>query len=331
MNPIKQKKVVLVLLTFLVFMITISVSVVSAAPPTAHLFAATRTPTRTPTKTPTSIPTPVDAFTLCASQGGVCSFAFQFVTTKSVRYGANGYYIFKTVTNSIPCTTAAFGGDPIPSMPKKCHYTDRPIETNVLGRWTSCALEYDTCGVTGYGGTFPKLVRYGWGSSYVYKKVSSSIACTDEAFGSDPIPSAVKQCLFTELPNTGTWSHCADHGDWCDVNDGTVGYGDLSANTFAFKSVAPNYSIPCTDTVFGDPLPGTTEKCYSAPPDADSAGWVRCANQNGFCSSGGLTVAFGANGVFHYKTISGGTACTINVFGDPIPGTPKICYYKLPQ
>ncbi|NJM14697.1 MAG: carbohydrate-binding protein [Bacteroidales bacterium] len=59
--------------------------------------------------------------------GGECTWAFAaneggtvtVTGTKEVRYGANNTYATMTVTGSIPCTNAAFGGDPVPGVAKR--------------------------------------------------------------------------------------------------------------------------------------------------------------------------------------------------------------------
>jgi hypothetical protein len=59
-----------------------------------------------------------DGWTACAIEGGVCSLS----GTHQIRYGANGYYLTKTVTGSIACTNTAFGGDPAYRQVKSCSY-----------------------------------------------------------------------------------------------------------------------------------------------------------------------------------------------------------------
>ena len=57
--------------------------------------------------------------TRCAAENGACSFAgFQ-----TVAYGADGRFVYKSSTSSAPCTTAAFGGDPIAGVAKNCYLT----------------------------------------------------------------------------------------------------------------------------------------------------------------------------------------------------------------
>lgn len=51
-----------------------------------------------------------------------------------------------------------------------------------------------------------------------------------------------------------------------------------------------------------------------------------CANENEFCGfEGSATVRYGANGVYVSKVVENGTACTNDVFGDPIYGVAKSC------
>lgn len=57
--------------------------------------------------------------------------------------------------------------------------------------------------------------------------------------------------------------------------------------------------------------------------------YAYCTDENGVCSfTETRSVAYGANGKFFYRNITGGTSCVNTVFGDPIPGVIKSCYYK---
>jgi hypothetical protein len=58
----------------------------------------------------------------------------------------------------------------------------------------------------------------------------------------------------------------------------------------------------------------------------DSTATTFCANEADFCAfSGTKTVRFGAGTTFVSQTLTGGTACTTFVFGDPLPGVFKHC------
>jgi hypothetical protein len=52
----------------------------------------------------------------CANEGQLCSFT----ETQSVRYGANGVYVFKTLTDGTMCDNSVFG-DPLPNVAKQCY------------------------------------------------------------------------------------------------------------------------------------------------------------------------------------------------------------------
>ena len=67
----------------------------------------------------------------------------------------------------------------------------------------------------------------------------------------------------------------------------------------------------------------------SVSPSPPSDGWIFCANEYGSCSfSGTKEVRYGANGFYNYLVSSNGTACTNEVFGDPIKGVSKQCHYR---
>jgi hypothetical protein len=68
--------------------------------------------------TPTATVSSDASWTTCAVEGGTCSVS----GTHQVRYGASGYYSTRTVTGSIACTNAAFGGDPAYRQTKTCSY-----------------------------------------------------------------------------------------------------------------------------------------------------------------------------------------------------------------
>jgi hypothetical protein len=113
---------------------------------------------------------------------------------------------------------------------------------------------------------------------------------------------------------------CASEDETC-VLGGTkyVAYG--ANNVFNYKLVTG--SVPCTDAEFGNPISGT-KACYFA-------NYYFVGNENGTAAAPrNSDVAYGANGVFNFRTISGGFNCNNGTFGDPIPGVVKACYVALP-
>jgi len=67
------------------------------------------------------------------------------------------------------------------------------------------------------------------------------------------------------------------------------------------------------------------------PPSCDAtglpSGYVKCADENGYCSfSGTQNVYYGADSCYKVKTLTNGVNCSNDVFGDPLPGVAKACY-----
>jgi hypothetical protein len=110
------------------------------------------------------------------------------------------------------------------------------------------------------------------------------------------------------------------------------------ANGHFITKTAISGGIMCDNAHFGgDPEYGTVKACYynggSASVGVGPPGSTFCANENEDCSfSGTKDVAYGANGkwVWHYG-VAGGIHCSNGVFGDPIPGTYKACYWIDPS
>ena len=63
-------------------------------------------------------PAAVPTWTLCAQEGGQCSFAGK----REVRYGAGTRVVSKTLTGPVACTNATFG-DPAYGVVKSCSFS----------------------------------------------------------------------------------------------------------------------------------------------------------------------------------------------------------------
>jgi hypothetical protein len=136
--------------------------------------------------------------------------------------------------------------------------------------WTTCANQYGTCTFSG-----TRQVRYGANGVYVTKTLTGPVACSNTVFG-DPLPGVM--------------------GKTCSISSTAV------------ASATPTTTTAAAST-------GTT--------------WTACASQYGTCSfSGTRQVRYGANGVYVTKTVTGPVACSNTVFGDPLPGVMgKTCSY----
>jgi len=77
---------------------------------------------------------------------------------------------------------------------------------------------------------------------------------------------------------------------------------------------------------------GQTKSCsftVTVTFSSSSSDWTFCAVEGAFCAfTGTREVRYGANGAYVYRIFTGGTACTNNVFDDPIVGTKKSCATK---
>jgi beta-glucanase (GH16 family) len=62
--------------------------------------------------------------------------------------------------------------------------------------WHTCVPEGSTCTFSG-----TRLIRYGADGSYTYLSATNGIACTNEAFGTDPAPGKAKSCWISSTPS----------------------------------------------------------------------------------------------------------------------------------
>ncbi len=120
---------------------------------------------------------------------------------------------------------------------------------------------------------------------------------------------------------TGDWAFCASEGGTCAFSGmQDVRYGANGA--YLYRKMVDGTA--CTNSVFGDIALGQAKQCHVWV--WDTTDWTFCASEGGTCGFAGTQeVRYGANGSFVYRTLTGGTACTNGVFGDPLYGTIKQC------
>lgn len=150
----------------------------------------------------------------------------------------------------------------------------------------------------------------------------------------DPAPAPAPEPA--PAPSPDGWTVCASEGGTCtfsgtrQVRYGTPGY----YNTKVFTG-----SVQCTNAVFGDPKKATAKNCSYAgtaapapaptPAPSTPVTWTQCAREGGTCSfTGTREVRYGAPGYYNTKVVTGSTACTNAVFGDPKKSTAKTCSYS---
>ncbi len=205
-----------------------------------------------PTVPPTA---PPSAWTRIASEGQ----AFTASAGQTVRYGSGSNWITKVVDGPGSCTNAYFGGDPIVGVVKQCELSSAasvPVPTPAPTGWLTIATEGQAFSLSG-----TQTVRYGSGSSWITKSVTSEGACSNAFFGSDPIPGVVKRCEVASGA-APAWSKIATEGQTFGVSGTqTVRYGSGSAWTS--RSVTGGGQ--CTNDYFGnDPIVGVVKQCEVA-------------------------------------------------------------------
>jgi len=133
------------------------------------------------------------------------------------------------------------------------------------------------------------------------------------------------------------WTPCANEGDSCRFSgEALVRFG--AEGKYAFRM--SRGGVACNVEEFGDPLPNRPKQCqvslnwrqdsrYHGWRDAGraaTAAWRYCAAEGAECwVEGQARVRFGANGRYETRNVSGRVDCTVQRFGDPLPGTPKTC------
>lgn len=129
-----------------------------------------------------------------------------------------------------------------------------------------------------------------------------------------------------------TSTYCADKDGICTLPSGTweVWYGKNGGTSWKFAPATG--AVPCTQTLFGNPS-GSPEQCYYK---AYSGSWTPapidtvCASENGTCAlpSGTWEVRYGNGTSWNAAPATGAIPCTNSLWGDPISGTAKNCYYR---
>ena len=154
--------------------------------------------------------------------------------------------------------------------------------------------------------------------------VSARVTCSNGTYG-DALPGDVKNCYLPPAGAPGSgWTQCATEAGTCAAVSGQrIAYGAYGA----FNYTTATGDTSCSNATFGDPIANEAKACYTRTGSPAGYG-TTCAAEGGTCAfSGTQTVAYGARGVFLYKTFAGSAACTTAAFGsDPLFGVAKSCY-----
>ena len=188
-------------------------------------------------------------FTACAAEKGTCSFT----GTRQVAYGLNGAFRFQVATDSVPCTTEAFGTDPLPNVSKNCYVAS--IDTPP-GNWTLCASEGASCAAAN-----GQPLAFGANGAFWSSTAPGTVTCNGGTFGVDPIFRVAKACYARTGAPPGFGTACAaENGNCAFSGQKTVAYGANGA--FLYKTFVGGTA--CTVAAFGaDPLFGVAKSCSS--------------------------------------------------------------------
>jgi hypothetical protein len=203
-------------------------------------------------KAPIEMQAPDDVWTFIADEWK----PFQVSGTQTVRYGQGTTWIQRSVTTAGQCTNTFFGQDPLPGIVKRCEVlaaTTPPPD----GVWTFIADEWQPFQVSG-----TQTVRYGQGTTWIQRSVTTAGQCTNTFFGQDPLPGIVKQCEV--LANTPPAGNTA--------NDGSPLGTNLAGITY-FATQVPFVDLFKTSATWISGNATTWDDGRSI--DVDSDGWVK--------------------------------------------------------
>lgn len=212
----------------------------------------------------------------------------------------DGFNILRKTGTSGNYTTIASVGANV------TNYTDSTVsagttycyEVNAFNSEGQSAMSPEACGAPAAGSFTLTATKAGGGSGSVASSPAGINGCTASCSASF---SGTVQ--LTASPSSGStfagWS-----GGGC---SGTAGCTvNLTANT----TVTATFNL-------------------SPAPTTPTGSWTYCASEGGQCNfSGTKEVRYGYNGSYFYGTFSNGVACSNSVFGDPLPGFGKDCYYR---
>ncbi len=114
--------------------------------------------------------------------------------TQTVRYGSGSSWITLSVTNGGTCSNAFFGNDPVFGAYKHCELLGAAAPAV---QWSQIANENESFTVSG-----TQTVRYGSEPAWITRSVTTSGACTNAFFGTDPLVGVSKQCQLRTSAGT---------------------------------------------------------------------------------------------------------------------------------
>ena len=133
------------------------------------------------------------------------------------------------------------------------------------------------------------------------------------------VPQGARVDIGASEYKAALWTFCAPEGGVCAFTGTTeVRYGAerllCLPDVDRWHRVYQRRCSAIPSTARGNPARSRIRR----PPTE----WTVCAAEGGVCAfTGTMEVRYGADGAYVYQTLTDGTACTNDVFGDPIYGT----------
>ena len=196
------------------------------------------------------------SWTFCANEGQQCSFT----GTQNVRFGANGTYVFKSLTNGTMCSNSVFG-DPLYGVAKQCYIGGSGTSstftiTASAGSGGTISPSGSAQVASGGSQTFTVTPSNGYQVGSLLVDGTNMGALTTYTFSNVTANHTISASFAS---SSASWTFCANENEQCSFT-GTknVRYG--ANGTYVFKSLTNG--TMCSNSVFGDPLYGVANQCY---------------------------------------------------------------------
>jgi len=170
--------------------------------------------------------------------------------------------------------------------------------------------------------TVPSSVRVGarsFSATFPVTRVSDGLATITASVGNATMSRTVQTNAELSIGDMSFFK-CADENGSCAFSGFPARYMAFGAGSSFNYQAATGASVPCTTTQFGDPDVGITKACYFSS-------YVLLGSEGAALSlPSRMNVAFGANGHFAFKDMSGNFTCDQATIGNPNVGGTRACY-----
>lgn len=181
--------------------------------------------------------------------------------------------------------------------------------------YVECASQGGNCVVS--PGTY---MAFGGNGKYLFQAARNAVVpCNADTFGGSPATEVTQKCYYASL------GLAANHGEPIAFTGlRSVAYG--KNGRFVFRTYDSNSgTLYCNGQSFGVDDSGSEsgKACYRAVP---SFTYQAKEGQTFSLGQEPRPVAYGANGKYAFRLLSGDVSCSNITFGDPLSGTVKNCY-----